>query len=70
VNVYSLVALPDDGTVTEVIGYQIPVTPEPILSGSVKLMFGVKLAAVAELLYQVTLILSPEKKLRAVPATP
>jgi hypothetical protein len=70
VKVYSLVALPDDGIVTDVIGYHAPAAPEMILSGSVKLMLGVKLTVAAELLYQVTLIFSPERKLLAVPVTP
>lgn len=70
VNVYSLVADPSAGTVVDAIGYQVPVAPEMIRSGSVKLMLGVKLAVIAELLYQVTLILSPDRKFLAAPVTP
>jgi hypothetical protein len=67
VNLYSLIAVPNDGIVTEVIGYQ----PLPaIRPEDVKLMLGVKVTVFAELLYQVTLIFSPERKLLAVPVTP
>jgi hypothetical protein len=67
---YSLIALPEAGTVVEVMGYQVPEAPIMIRSGSVKLMLGVKLTVVAELLYQVTLTVSPARKFLAVPVTP
>jgi hypothetical protein len=69
VKVYSLVALANAGTVTNVMGYQVPVA-EVIRSASVKLMLGVKLTALDELLYHVTLIFSPDRKFLAVPVTP
>jgi hypothetical protein len=69
VKVYSLVALANGGTVTDVIGYQVPVV-EPILSASVKVMLGMKLTVLDELLYHVTLIFSPDRKFLAVPVTP
>ena len=68
--VYSLIALPNEGTVTELMGYQAPVVPMMIRSGSVKLMFGVKVTELDELLYQVALIFSPETKFLTVPVTP
>jgi hypothetical protein len=67
--VNSLVAVPNDGTVTEVMEYHVPV-PEIIRPGSVKLILGVKLIVVEELLNHVTTILSPEVKFLEIPVIP
>ena len=67
---YSLVPYPKAGTVVWVIGYQVPVTPETILSESVKLMLGVKVMEEAVLLYQVVIIFSPKENVLVGPVTP
>ena len=48
----------------------MPVTPETILSESVKLMLGVKVMEEAVLLYQVVIIFSPKENVLVGPVTP
>ena len=57
---YSVLALPNEGIVTAGIEYHVPVPPDVIRSESVKLMLGTKVTGVAELLYHVALIFSPD----------
>ena len=69
---YSETAEPEGSTVTVVMSYQVPTTPESLRSVSSKLILGVNvLSVVVELLYQVTRIVWPEmKSLAALPEIP
>jgi hypothetical protein len=68
VKVYSLYALPNGGMLVEVMGYHTP--PEAGRDVLVKLILGVKVIVLAELLYQVVRIFSPPAKIRVAPVTP